>query len=146
MKYPHRLYILLLPLILVSGCQATVSQLNNQHESVAAAKEWYLNGDLLTAEQHLNQLHVRGLASLQSWRLMGNIQFRQNRLDAAESAYQAALQLAPSDRFSWHNLALVKLRKTTMTLMQARSQLGELSHDNARLLEQLLRLQRVELQ
>lgn len=138
--------ILLLPLILLSACQATVAQHQQQQRIYDTAKQWYLRGDLLTAEQQLNQLHTLGLASLDSWRLLGNIHFRQQRLQAAEQAYGQALTIAPDDPFSWHNLSLVKLRQTTDTLMQARSQLHELSNEDQELLRQLLRLQRVQLQ
>lgn len=141
---PH--LILLLPLILLSACQATVAQHQHQQQVYDNAKQWYLRGDLLTAEQQLNQLHAIGLASLDSWRLMGNIHFRQQRLQAAEQAYREALTIAPKDAFSWHNLSLVKLRQATDTLMQARSQLPELSAEDQDLLRQLLRLQRVQLQ
>jgi len=137
---------LLLPLLLIAGCQATVQQYQQQQQTYQAAKDWYLSGDLLAAEQQLNQLHSHQLHSLQSWRLMGNIQFRQQRLDAAENAYRQALSLAPNDKFSWHNLTLVKLRQTTNTLMQARSELGQLDRTNDELLRNLLRLQRVQLQ
>lgn len=138
--------ILLLPLILLSACQATVAQHQQQQQVYDNAKQWYLRGDLLTAEQQLNQLHASGLASLDSWRLMGNIHFRQHRLQAAEQAYREALTLAANDPLSWHNLSLVKLRQTTDTLMQARSQLQELSDEDQGLLRKLLQLQRVQLQ
>ena len=142
---PIKHLILLSLLLLVSACQATVEQLEQQQAVYDIAKKWYLKGDLLAAEQQLNQLHSRRLDTLQSWRLMGNIQFRQQRLEAAEYAYRQALQIEPGDAFSWHNLTLVNLRQTTNTLMRARSQLGQLDAENDALLRQLLGLQRVQL-
>jgi predicted Zn-dependent protease len=122
-----------------------VAETQEQQQVYEQAKQWYLQGDLLTAEQQLNRLHLRQLDTPQSWRLLGNIQFRQQRLAAAEQAYQQALRYDANDRLSWHNLALVRLRQTTATLMQARAELGELSAGDAVLLDQLLKLQRVAL-
>ena len=139
-------YLIMLSPLLLTACQATVAPYQQQQQAYQAAKDWYTRGDLLAAEQQLHQLHSRELHSVQSWRLMGNIQFRQQRLDAAERAYRQALALAPGDEFSWHNLSLVKLRQATDTLMQARSELGQLDRSNDELLRQLLRLQRVQLQ
>lgn len=131
--------------MLAQGCQSTVAETQEQQQVYEQAKQWYLQGDLLTAEQQLNRLHLRQLDTPQSWRLLGNIQFRQQRLAAAEQAYQQALRYDANDRLSWHNLALVRLRQTTATLMQARAELGELSAGDAVLLDQLLKLQRVAL-
>jgi predicted Zn-dependent protease len=131
--------------LLAQGCQSTVAETQEQQQVYEQAKQWYLQGDLLTAEQQLNRLHLRQLDTPQSWRLLGNIQFRQQRLAAAEQAYQQALRYDANDRLSWHNLALVRLRQTTATLMQARAELGELSAGDAVLLDQLLKLQRVAL-
>ncbi|AVJ55613.1 hypothetical protein C5610_04405 [Idiomarina sp. OT37-5b] len=122
-----------------------MAETQEQQQVYEQAKQWYLQGDLLTAEQQLNRLHLRQLDTPQSWRLLGNIQFRQQRLAAAEQAYQQALRYDANDRLSWHNLALVRLRQTTATLMQARAELGELSAGDAVLLDQLLKLQRVAL-
>ena len=130
---------------MLQACQATVAEIQEQHHVYEQAKQWYLQGDLLTAEQQLNRLHLRQLDTPQSWRLLGNIQFRQQRLDAAEQAYQQALSYDPSDSLSWHNMGLVRLRQTTATLMQARAELGKLSHADAVLLDKLLKLQRVSL-
>lgn len=131
--------------MLAQGCQSTVAETQEQQQVYEQAEQWYLQGDLLTAEQQLNRLHLRQLDTPQSWRLLGNIQFRQQRLAAAEQAYQQALRYDANDRLSWHNLALVRLRQTTATLMQARAELGELSAGDAVLLDQLLKLQRVAL-
>ncbi len=145
LKLLIRIILLLPSLLLAQGCQSTVAETQEQQQVYEQAKQWYLQGDLLTAEQQLNRLHLRQLDTPQSWRLLGNIQFRQQRLAAAEQAYQQALRYDANDRLSWHNLALVRLRQTTATLMQARAELGELSAGDAVLLDQLLKLQRVAL-
>ncbi len=145
LKLLIRIILLLSSLLLAHGFQSTVAETQEQQQVYEQAKQWYLQGDLLTAEQQLNRLHLRQLDTPQSWRLLGNIQFRQQRLAAAEQAYQQALRYDANDRLSWHNLALVRLRQTTATLMQARAELGELSAGDAVLLDQLLKLQRVAL-
>ena len=145
LKLLIRIILLLPSLLLAQGCQSTVAETQEQQQVYEQAKQWYLQGDLLTAEQQLNRLHLRQLDTPQSWRLLGNIQFRQQRLAAAEQAYQQALRYDANDRLSWHNLALVRLRQTTATLMQARAELGELSAGDAVLLDQLLKQQRVAL-
>lgn len=138
--------ILVLPLIaLLSACQATMQQLEQQQYVLQQAQQWYQQGDLLTAEQQLNQLHLHNLHTPQSWRLLGNIHFRQQRMEAAERAYLEALKLEPGNATSWHNLAIVRLRLTTSTLMSARAQLGGLEENDALLLDTLLKLQRVRL-
>ncbi|MGM0524851.1 MAG: hypothetical protein ACQEQ8_01485 [Pseudomonadota bacterium] len=140
------LIILVLPLSLaMSGCQLTTQPLEQQQQVLQQAQQWYQQGDLLAAEQQLNRLHRNNLKSPNSWRLLDNIHFRQQRMQAAEKAYLAALKLEPSDAVSWHNLALVRLRLTTSTLMSARTQLGSLSENDTALLDTLLKLQRVKL-
>lgn len=96
----------------------------------------------MSAEQVLNRLHRAQLDSQQSWRLLGNIHFRQQRLEAAEQAYRHALEQDDQDALSWHNLALVRLRQTTATLLSARAQLNHLSNNDEQLLDMLMRLQR----
>ncbi|MGM0480579.1 MAG: tetratricopeptide repeat protein [Pseudomonadota bacterium] len=123
-----------------------MEQIHQQYQVYDQALYWYQQGDLLSAEQQLNQLHSRRLQTPQSLQLLGNIHFRQQRLQAAEKAYAAALELDPADSLSWHNLALVRLRLTTATLMSARTQLGRLDAEDERLLTTLLRLQRASLQ
>lgn len=140
----HRHLLLVCCLGLVS-CSATVAQQQQQQHLLDNARSWYQHGDLLSAEQQLHRLHQRDLATAESWRLLGNIQFRQQRMQAAKQAYQQALALAPTDADSWHNLALTQLRLTTSVLMSARTQLGQLTAEDARLLDTLLRLQRVKL-
>ncbi|WP_404402437.1 tetratricopeptide repeat protein [Idiomarina seosinensis] len=123
-----------------------MEQIHQQYQVYDQALYWYQQGDLLSAEQRLNQLHSRHLQTPESLQLLGHIHFRQQRLQAAEKAYAAAIKLDADDALNWHNLALVRLRLTTATLMSARTQLGHLEPDDEQLLTTLLRLQRASLQ
>lgn len=143
--YSKSLVLVLLFSLTLISCSATVAQRQQQQSSLDSARYWYRQGDLVSAEQQLNRLHRQLLATAESWRLLGNIHFRQQRLAAAESAYREALELAPSDRKSWHNLAITQLRRTTSSLMLARVKLGQLDPQDRQLLDTLLQLQRAQL-
>ncbi|WP_287816764.1 hypothetical protein, partial [Idiomarina sp.] len=62
-----------------SGCSTTVQEKLAREQSIESAINWYQTGDLLSAEQHLHWLHKKGLGTDKSWKLLGNIYFRQYR-------------------------------------------------------------------
>lgn len=144
MKTSILIAVLLLSLI-NQGCSATVEEREVREQSLETAINWYRNGDLLSAEQHLQWLHRKGLGTDKSWALLGNIYFRQYRFKASESAYGQSLKLNSSDRKVWFNLALLNLRKTTNILMDARVELEIFDEELERLLNELLRLQQARL-
>lgn len=127
------------------GCSATVEERQVREQSLESAINWYKDGDLLSAEQHLQWLHRKGLGTDKSWALLGNIYFRQYRFEASESAYGRSLKFNSSDRNVWFNLALLNLRQTTNILMDARVELDTFDGELERLLNQLLKLQQARL-
>jgi len=144
MKKGTLIAVLLLSL-LNQACSATVKERQASESSLETAIEWYKSGDLLSAEQHLQWLHRKGLETDSSWALLGNIYFRQYRFEASESAYSQSLKLNPSDNKVWFNLALLSLRQTTNILMDARVELETFDGELERLLNELLKLQKVRL-
>lgn len=133
-------------IINLSGCSATVSEQKQSLKSFQNAKAWYVTGDLDSAEQHLQWLHNKGLASSQSWALLGNIYFRQYRFEASEKAFLRSLELDASNEDIWFNLALNQLRQTTNTLMDARIELNKVDGQLGNLLDDLLALQKLSLE
>ncbi|WP_126781978.1 hypothetical protein [Idiomarina ramblicola] len=144
MKTSILIAVLLLSLI-NQGCSATVEERQVRKQSLEAAVNWYSNGDLLSAEQHLQWLHRKGLGTDKSWALLGNIYFRQYRFKASEPAYWKSLKLNASDKNVWFNLALLNLRQTTNVLMDARVELDTFDGELEKLLNELLRIQKVRL-
>ncbi|MBF38476.1 hypothetical protein [Idiomarina sp. UBA4520] len=133
-------------IVSLSGCSATVAEQKQSLKSFENAKSWYLSGDLDSAEHHLQWLHSKGLASSQSWALLGNIYFRQYRFEASEQAYLRSLEFDSSNNDIWFNLALNQLRQTTNTLMDARVQLKETDDQLDGLLKDLLALQKLSIE
>ncbi|MCK7458282.1 tetratricopeptide repeat protein [Idiomarina aminovorans] len=144
MKASLTIAVLLLSLLNL-GCSATVQERQTRTKSIESAVEWYKTGDLLSAEQHLQWLHSKGLGTDKSWKLLGNIYFRQYRFQASESAYRNSLKINESDESVWFNLALLNLRQTTNVLMDARAQLDNFDGELEMLLNKLLELQKARL-
>lgn len=140
MKKYITIVVLLFNMVLL-GCSATVSEQKQRVEQLKQATRWYQAGDLTAAEQHLVWLHDNGLATAQSWGMLGNIYFRQYRFKASERAYVRSLELDSGNQDIWFNLALNQLRQTTNTVMDARVELDDLDDGLKELLTQLLALQ-----
>lgn len=136
--------VLLLSLLNL-GCSATVQERQEQFQRTKMALDWYQSGDLLSAEQHIQWLHSKEMGTDKSWALLGNIYFRQYRFKAAESAYRKSLALNASDHSVWFNLALLQLRETTNTLMDARVEADSFDTELEVLLKKLLMMQKVRL-
>lgn len=122
----------------LSGCQSQAPlhrDAANQLEQRALTA--YRYGDLLAAESYLQQLLAVQSRDAQGWLLLGNIQLRQQRLHAAQHAYEQAITHDESLLLAHHNLALVYLRLATQTLIN-----GQIQTDEPwPLLDALLRLQ-----
>lgn len=144
MKTSILIAVLLLSL-LNQGCSATVKERQVREQSLETAVGWYRSGDLLSAEQHLQWLHRKGLGTDKSWALLGNIYFRQYRFEASEAAYGKSLKLNASNKSIWFNLALLNLRQTTNVLMDARVELDTFDGELEKLLSELLKLQQARL-
>jgi len=142
MKGIFTIAVLLLSLLNL-GCSATVEEQQAKTQSIESAVDWYKTGDLLSAEQHLQWLHRKELGTDKSWKLLGNIYFRQYRFHASESAYRNSIKLNASDKSVWFNLALINLRQTTNILMDARAELDGFDGELEMLLNELLELQKV---
>tara|TARA_R110000851_G_scaffold310234_2_gene469892 strand:+ start:296 stop:724 length:429 start_codon:yes stop_codon:yes gene_type:complete len=128
-----------------SGCSTTVQEKLAREQSFESAINWYQTGDLLSAEQHLHWLHKKGLGTDKSWKLLGNIYFRQYRFEASQSAYRNSLKMNAADEEVWFNLALLSLRQTTNILMDARVELDTFDGELEMLLRELLELQKARL-
>lgn len=132
--------LLLLALIAwLAGCANTTGlPLQQQAQWQEQALQYYRHGDLLAAESVLQQLLKEHPKDAESWFLLGNIQLRQLRIDAARSAYEQALAAQPTFHLARYNLALTYLRLATLTLIhENQPEDTRVEH----LLEQLLRLQ-----
>jgi opacity protein-like surface antigen len=145
MKRNLTIAVFLLSLV-SSGCSTTVQEKLAREQSVESAINWYKTGDLLSAEQHLQWLHRKGLGTDKSWKLLGNIYFRQYRFQASQSAYRNSLRMNAADKEVWFNLALLSLRQTTNILMDARVELDTFDGELETLLSELLELQKARLQ
>ena len=143
----RNLTIVLFLLSLVSSvCSTTVQEKLARELSIESAINWYQTGDLLSAEQHLHWLHKKGLGTDKSWKLIGNIYYRQYRFEASQSAYRNSLKMNAADEEVWFNLALLSLRQTTNILMDARVELDTFDGELEILLSELLELQKARLQ
>ncbi|MDA6066330.1 hypothetical protein [Idiomarina abyssalis] len=145
MKRNLTIVVFLLSLV-SSGCSTTVQEKLAREQSFESAVNWYQTGDLLSAEQHLHWLHKKGLGTDKSWKLLGNIYFRQYRFEASQSAYRNSLKMNAADEEVWFNLALLSLRQTTNILMDARVELDTFDGELEILLSELLELQKARLQ
>ncbi|WP_417434547.1 hypothetical protein [Idiomarina abyssalis] len=145
MKRNLTIVVFLLSLV-SSGCSTTVQEKLAREQSFESAINWYQTGDLLSAEQHLHWLHKKGLGTDKSWKLLGNIYFRQYRFEASQSAYRNSLKMNAADEEVWFNLALLSLRQTTNILMDARVELDTFDGELEILLSELLELQKARLQ
>ena len=132
MKRNLTIVVFLLSLV-SSGCSTTVQEKLAREQSIESAINWYQTGDLLSAEQHLHWLHKKGLGTDKSWKLLGNIYFRQYRFEASQSAYRNSLKMNAADEEVWFNLALLSLRQTTNILMDARVELDTYAHTEPKL-------------
>jgi len=144
MKRNLTIVVFLLSLV-SSGCSTTVQEKLAREQSFESAINWYQTGDLLSAEQHLHWLHKKGLGTDKSWKLLGNIYFRQYRFEASQSAYRNSLKMNAADEEVWFNLALLSLRQTTNILMDARVELDTFDGELEMLLRELLELQKARL-
>jgi len=144
MKRNLTIVVFLLSLV-SSGCSTTVQEKLAREQSFESAVNWYQTGDLLSAEQHLHWLHKKGLGTDKSWKLLGNIYFRQYRFEASQSAYRNSLKMNAADEEVWFNLALLSLRQTTNILMDARVELDTFDGELEILLSELLELQKARL-
>lgn len=144
MKRNLTIVVFLLSLV-SSGCSTTVQEKLAREQSIESAINWYQTGDLLSAEQHLHWLHKKGLGTDKSWKLLGNIYFRQYRFEASQSAYRNSLKMNAADEEVWFNLALLSLRQTTNILMDARVKLDTFDGELEMLLRELLELQKARL-
>lgn len=123
---------------LFSGCQSQAPMHRDaQNQLEQRALTAYRHGDLLAAESYLQQLLAVQNRDAQGWLLLGNIQLRQQRLHAAQHAYEQAITHDESLLLAHHNLALVYLRLATQTLINGQTQTDE----PWPLLDALLRLQ-----
>lgn len=145
MKRNLTIVVFLLSLV-SSGCSTTVQEKLAREQSIESAINWYQTGDLLSAEQHLHWLHKKGLGTDKSWKLLGNIYFRQYRFEASQSAYRNSLKMNAADEEVWFNLALLSIRQTTNILMDARVELDTFDGELEILLSELLELQKARLQ
>ncbi len=145
MKRNLTIVVFLLSLV-SSGCSTTVQEKLAREQSFESAVNWYQTGDLLSAEQHLHWLHKKGLGTDKSWKLLGNIYFRQYRFEASQSADRNSLKMNAADEEVWFNLALLSLRQTTNILMDARVELDTFDGELEILLSELLELQKAWLQ
>ncbi len=68
-------------------------------------------GDLSKAAEILEQLLKSDPNDFESWTELGTLRFRQERLDAAESAYRKASELHPTYLLAWINLGKLHLAK-----------------------------------
>ncbi|MCL5255712.1 MAG: hypothetical protein M1363_06255 [Gammaproteobacteria bacterium] len=137
-----RFSLTLLGLLLLTGCNSAAPM---RSDEVSRLEEKALNayryGDLLAAESYLHRLLAQQDNDAQGWLLLGNIQLRQQRLHAAQHAYEQAILRDDSLLLAHHNLALVYLRLATQTLINGQAHTSKRSP----LLEALLRLQAPQL-
>lgn len=68
-------------------------------------------GDLSKAAEILEQLLKSDPKDFESWTELGTLRFRQERLDAAESAYRKASELHPTYLLAWINLGKLHFAK-----------------------------------
>lgn len=140
MRIRQRIYLVLLTLSL-SAC--TVKPPTPAYEALLRqAKVSYEQGDMHKSESLWLQL-VNVHADLPIvHQYLGHISFRFGRWQEAHSHYQNSLALQPEQPHLWHNLAVIRLRQATETLIRAQ-QYRPLA-DDEKLLAQLLKMQRME--
>lgn len=130
--------IVVLSVLFLSACNSAAPM---RSDEVSRLEEKALNayryGDLLAAESYLHRLLAQQDNDAQGWLLLGNIQLRQQRLHAAQHAYEQAILRDDSLLLAHHNLALVYLRLATQTLINGQAHTSKRSP----LLEALLHLQ-----
>lgn len=106
------------------------------------AKISYEQGDMHKSESLWRQLVSAHTELAIVHQYLGHISFRFGRWQEAYSHYQSSLALEPQQPHLWHNLAVIRLRQATETLIRAQ-QYQPLA-DDEKLLAQLLRMQRME--
>lgn len=140
MRVRQWIYLALLGISL-SGCAAKPP--TPAYEALLRqAKITYEQGDMHKSESLWRQLvgvHAE-LAIVHQY--LGHISFRFGRWQEAYSHYQSSLALDAEQPHLWHNLAVIRLRQATETLLKAQ-QYQPLA-DDEKLLAQLLKMQRME--
>jgi len=137
----------MMKLILVSALLMALSACASQplsaafDQRIALANHAYQIGDLNTAEATWRQVLKIDAEVTEGWCALGHIAFRQQRYEEALRHYEQCLKLMPEQPKIWHNLAVIRIRQATETLIIGAPYQAQRAHPN--LLNALLRLQRI---
>lgn len=83
------------------------------------ADEAYEQGRLLDAEQLYRRMLTASPASGYAWMRLGNVQLRNDQLEAAIHAYRQCLRFETGESRCWQNLSLTYVEMAVATLDQA---------------------------
>lgn len=127
-------------LLMLTAC--TSQPLTQAFEArINMAHHYYKIGDLNAAEASWRALLAKDAELTEGWCALGHIGFRQQRYEEALRHYEQCLKLSPEQPKIWHNLAVIRIRQATETLIIAMPYQSQQA--NPKLLNALLRLQRI---
>ncbi len=125
-RFPKRGVSMLVIALLLSGCAALQPQ--PAHRDVLAlnaeAMAAYHDEDWDAARDAYERLLEADPARALAWYRLGNLQTREEALDAAIASYREALRLQPDYPEARHNLGLVMIRRGAEQLRQGRRELN----------------------
>ncbi len=89
------------------------------------ADEAYEQGRLLDAEQLYRRMLAASPASGYAWMRLGNVQLRNDQLEAAIHAYRQCLRFETGESRCWQNLSLTYVEMAVATLDQADGKISD---------------------
>ena len=99
----------------VAGSDASTGLFELQRQADAA----YDEGRLLDAEQLYRRMLKASPSSAYAWMRLGNVQLRNDQLEAAIHAYRQCIRFEIGDSRCWQNLSLTYVEMAVATLDQA---------------------------
>jgi tetratricopeptide (TPR) repeat protein len=136
--------------ILCTSCATTTvkstSALNQELDTEAfawleSADFFYGKGQLTESERFYNKILKRYPNFSYGWFRLGNIHTRVGQWDSAVEDYQKVIKLEPTNGKAWHNMALVRVKKSILELEESKRFFPEGAAERERLVklqEQLL--------
>lgn len=145
MLYRLSSWLLMLGLVLLSGCQSANVKPNGDTSSGGGgnaielrdkAYQAYNEGKWTEAEEALVALTQQIPQEPDPWFRLGNVYARQDEPRRAVAAYQEALVREPENGKAWHNMGIVQLRQAmhSFTQLQSATDPGDDLHERASLL------------